>query len=84
MGNQFRLNVGEVENRLDLLFYHTKLKCYIVIELKIGDFKPEYIGKLNYYLSAVDGLIKDENDNSTIGILLCKTKSKLNVEFSLN
>jgi predicted nuclease of restriction endonuclease-like (RecB) superfamily len=83
MGNQFKLDVGETENRLDLLFYHTKLKCYIVIELKIGDFKPEYIGKLNYYLSAIDSLVKDDTDNPTMGILLCKSKNKLNVEFSL-
>ena len=56
-----------------MLFYHLKLRCYVVIELKSGDFKPEYAGKLNFYISAVDDLIKAEQDNATIGLLLCKT-----------
>ncbi len=68
---------------LDLLFYHTKLKCYIVIELKNTKFKPEYTGKLNFYLSAVDSLVKDVSDNPTIGILLCKYKNNIEAEFAL-
>ncbi len=65
------------------MFYHTKLKCYVVIELKNTSFKPEYAGKLNFYLSAVDTLIKAENDNDTIGILLCRDKKKIETEFAL-
>jgi hypothetical protein len=67
---------------LDLLFYHVRLHCYFVIELKTGDFKPEYAGKLNFYLSAVDGIMKTERDDPTIGLLLCETKSEAIVELS--
>ncbi len=83
MGRQFELNVGTKNFRLDLLFYHTKLKCYVIIELKTTEFEPEFIGKLNFYLSAIDELVKDENDKPTIGILLCKSKENLVVEFAL-
>jgi predicted nuclease of restriction endonuclease-like (RecB) superfamily len=83
IGNQFHLKVGENDYYLDLLFYHTRLKCYVVIELKNTQFIPEYAGKLNFYLSAVDSLIKDTMDNPTIGILLCKDKSNIEVEFAL-
>ena len=68
---------------MDLLFYNTKLRCYVVIELKTGKFKPEYAGKLNFYLSAVDGILKHESDNPSIGILLCKERNKLTAEYSL-
>ena len=68
---------------LDLLFYHTKLKCFVVIELKNTRFIPELTGKLNFYLSAVDSLVKDANDNPTIGILLCKDKNNVEAEFAL-
>ena len=68
---------------LILLFYHTKLKCYIVVELKARPFKPQDIGQLNFYLSAVDDLIKDETDNPTIGLLLCKTKKNFTAEYAL-
>ena len=83
MGRQYLLKVGSKEYRTDLLFYHTKLKCYIVIELKFKDFEPEFIGKLNFYVSAVNELVKDDSDKPTIGILLCKSKDNFEVEFAL-
>ena len=84
MGRQYHLNVGNKDYYLDLLFYHTKLKCYINIELKVIEFEPEFIGKLNFYINAIDDIVKDERDNATIGILLCKNKDNYEVEFSLN
>ena len=83
MGRQFKLDIGAKDYYLDLLFYHTQLNCYIVIELKTVAFQPEFAGKLNFYLSAVDSLIKKESDQPTIGILLCKSKDKIEVEFAL-
>ena len=83
LGNQYHLEVGDQDYYIDLLFYHIKLKCYIVIELKNTKFKPEYTGKLNFYLSAVDSLIKQESENPTIGILLCKDKNNIEAEFAL-
>lgn len=83
MGRQFVLKVGEDDYRTDLLFYHTKLKCYVIIELKTKKFEPEFIGKLNFYITAVNELLKDQNDKPTIGILLCKNKNNYAVEFSL-
>lgn len=83
IGKQYHLQVGETDYYIDLLFYHVKLKCYVVIELKNTKFIPEYAGKLNFYLSAVDGLIKTETDNPTIGILLCRDKNNFETEFAL-
>lgn len=83
LGNQYHLNVGGDDFYLDLLFYHLRLRCYVVIELKTGEFKPEYVGQLNFYLSAVDGIMKSEDDNPSIGLLLCKTKNDLVAEYSL-
>ena len=83
MGNQFKITVDNTDYFIDLLFYHVKLKCYVVVELKAGKFKPEYAGKLNFYLSAVDDLIKDENDNPSIGIILCQDKGNLTAEYAL-
>lgn len=83
VGQQYKIEVSDKDFYIDLLFYHINLKCYIVIELKAGEFKPEYAGKLNFYLSAVDDKIKDENDNPSIGIILCKTKDKLTAEYAL-
>ncbi|MDR0307509.1 MAG: PDDEXK nuclease domain-containing protein [Chitinispirillales bacterium] len=83
MGRQYLLKVGKKEYRTDLLFWHTRLKCYIVIELKAKEFEPEFVGKLNFYISAIDELVKDEQDKPTIGILLCKNKDNYEVEFSL-
>ena len=67
----------------DMVFYHTRLKCYVVIELKVVDFMPEFIGKLNFYVSAADELLRGEGDNPSIGILLCKDKDSSVVEWSL-
>ena len=83
VGRQYHLEVGETDYYLDLLFYHIKLKCYVVIELKNTKFMPEYAGKLNFYLSAVYSLLKTESDNPTIGMLLCRDKNKIETEFAL-
>lgn len=83
IGRQYHIEVGDNDYYLDLLFYHVKLKCYVVIELKNTRFIPEYAGKLNFYLSAVDTLIKEVDDNPTIGILLCRDKNSIEVEFAL-
>lgn len=83
LGNQYHLNVGGDDFYIDLLFYNLNLRCYVVIELKTGDFKPEYAGQLNFYLSAVDGVLKKDTDNPTIGLLLCKNKNNLVAEYSL-
>jgi predicted nuclease of restriction endonuclease-like (RecB) superfamily len=83
MGKQYLLKVGQKEYRTDLLFYHTKLKRYIVIELKTTEFEPEFIGKLNFYISAINEFVKDDNELPTIGILLCKNKDNYEVEFAL-
>ncbi|MBR3229391.1 MAG: DUF1016 family protein [Bacilli bacterium] len=83
VGSQYKITIGNKDYYIDLLFYHLKLKSYIVVELKATDFKPEYIGKMNFYLSAVDDLIKDENDNPAIGLLMCKNKDKFTAQYSL-
>ena len=83
LGQQFHLEIAENDYYLDLLFYHVKLKCYVVIELKNTTFIPEYAGKLNFYLSAVDSLLKESDDKPTIGILLCREKNNLEAEFAL-
>ncbi len=83
LGNQYHLNVGGDDFYIDLLFYNLNLRCYVVIELKTGAFKPEYAGQLNFYLSAVDGMLKKEIDNPSIGLLLCKSKNDLVAEYSL-
>ncbi|MCL6270762.1 PDDEXK nuclease domain-containing protein [Sansalvadorimonas sp. 2012CJ34-2] len=83
VGQQVHLNVGGDDFYVDLLFYHLKLRCYIVVELKTGDFKPEHVGQLNFYLSAVDSLIKTEEDAPSIGLLLCKDRNKVVAEYAL-
>lgn len=83
VGQQYHLEIANKDYYLDLLFYHIKLKCYVVIELKNTGFMPEYAGKLNFYLSAVDSLLKDDHDKPTIGILLCWEKNNLEAEFAL-
>ncbi|MDD3275890.1 MAG: PDDEXK nuclease domain-containing protein [Kiritimatiellales bacterium] len=83
LGRQFRLEVGGDEFFADLLFYHVRLHCYVVVELKTDKFKPEFAGKLNFYISAVDNLLKAEGDHPTIGILICKSKNDTVVEYSL-
>jgi predicted nuclease of restriction endonuclease-like (RecB) superfamily len=83
LGQQFHMEIGGQDYYLDLLFYHTKLNCHFIIELKIDDFKPEYAGKLNFYLNAADDLLKQEHQNPTIGLLLCKSANKVVAEYSL-
>ncbi len=83
LGNQYRLNVGGDDFYIDLLFYNINLRCYVVIELKTGDFKPEYAGQLNFYLSAVDGILKKDDDKPTIGLLLCRSKNNIVAEYSI-
>ena len=83
VGRQVLLDVGGDEFFIDLLFYHLKLRCYVVIELKGGKFKPEHLGQLGFYLTAVDRQVKSEHDNPTIGLLLCKSKNKIVAEYAL-
>jgi predicted nuclease of restriction endonuclease-like (RecB) superfamily len=83
VGRQYRLEVAGEEFFIDLLFYHTRLKCYVVIELKASAFKPAYTGQLNFYLSAIDAQIKAPDDRPTIGILLCKSRNKIVAEYAL-
>ena len=83
MGKQYLINVGNSDFFLDLLFYHTRLRCFVVVELKVSDFQPEFAGKLNFYLNVIDDQFKHETDKPSIGILLCKTPDKLVVEYAL-
>jgi len=84
VGSQYHLDVGGDDFYLDLLFYHLVLRCYIVIDLKAGKFQPEYAGKMNFYLSAVDEQLRDpEHDQPSIGILLCRDRNKLVAEYAL-
>ena len=84
VGSEYHLEVGGQDFYIDLLFYHLKLRCYVVIELKAGNFVPEYAGKLNFYLSAVDDLLRQEShDQPSVGILLCKTQNRFIAEYAL-
>lgn len=83
IASQYHLNVGDDDYYLDLLFYHFQLHCFVVIDLKMKEFKPEFSGKMNFYISAVDDLLRKPEDNPTIGIILCKTKNKTTVEYAL-
>ncbi len=83
VGRQYHLEVSDRDFYLDLLFYHLKLRSFIVIELKKGDFKPEYAGKMNFYCSAVDDLLRNETDQPTIGLILCQTKDRILAEYTL-
>jgi len=84
VGSEHHLEVGDQDFYIDLLFYHLHLRCYVVIELKVGNFIPEYAGKLNFYLSAVDDLLRQEShDQPSVGILLCKTRNKIVAEYAL-
>lgn len=83
VGRQVHLEVGGDDFFIDLLFYHLKLRCYVVIELKADKFKPEHLGQLGFYLTAVDRQIKSEQDSPTIGLLLCKSKNKVVAEYAL-
>ncbi len=83
VGRQYKLEVAHDDFYIDLLFYHLKLRCYVVIELKKGKFKPEYSGQVNFYCSAIDSMIAHENDNPTIGLILCQEKNEVVAEYSL-
>lgn len=83
VGSQYYLNIGGEDFYLDLLFYHLELRCFVIIDLKTGDFKAEYSGKMNLYVSAVDAQLRKEHDNPTIGIILCKSKNKTIAEYAL-
>ncbi|MGI0494317.1 PDDEXK nuclease domain-containing protein [Alkalinema pantanalense CENA528] len=83
VGSQYRLEVEGDEFFVDLLFYHLKLRCYVAIELKMTDFKPEYSGKMNFYVAAIDDLLRHPSDNPTIGIILCRDKKKTIAEYAL-
>jgi predicted nuclease of restriction endonuclease-like (RecB) superfamily len=83
LGRQYHLAVSDQDFYIDLLFYHTKLHCYVVVELKSGNFKPEYVGKVNFYCSAVDDILRHELDNPTIGLILCQTNDRIIAEYTL-
>lgn len=83
VGNQYKISMKDKDYFIDLLFYHLELRCYIVVELKATSFKPEFIGQLSFYVTAIDEILKKEFDNPTIGLLLCKEKDRLSVEWSL-
>jgi predicted nuclease of restriction endonuclease-like (RecB) superfamily len=83
VGRQYHLAIEGDDYYIDLLFYHTKLHCYIVIDLKMGEFQPEFSGKMNFYISAVDDLLREPEDKPTIGMILCKGKKKTAVEYAL-
>lgn len=83
LGREYRLKVGETEQWFDLLFYHTKLHCYVVIEVKATDFKPEYVGQLGTYVVAVNHILKTDADEPTIGLLVCKNKDNVMAQYAL-
>jgi hypothetical protein len=83
VGSQYPLEVGGQDFRIDLLFYHLKLRAFVVLDLKFGDFQPEFTGKMNFYLSAIDDLLRHPNDQPSIGIILCKSKNKIVAEYAL-
>lgn len=83
VGRQIHLEIGDEDFYIDLLFYHLKLRCFVVIDLKVGPFKPEFAGKMNFYLSAVDKQMRHPDDRPSIGLLLCKSKKQMTVEYAL-
>jgi len=83
VGRQYHLDVGNDDFYIDLLFYHLKLRCFVVIDLKVGPFKPGYAGKMNFYLNVVDDKLKHETDNPSIGLILCQDKKKILAEYAL-
>ena len=84
VGNQYHIELEGEDYFLDLVFYHLKLRCYVIIELKTGKFKPEYTGKLNFYLNLMDRKVKDAADNPTIGLILCEDKKGITVEYAID
>jgi len=83
VGSQYRLEVGGQDFYLDLLFYHFRLRCFVALDLKIGEFQPEYAGKMNFYLSALDETLRSEHDQPAIGVILCRAKNRIIVEYAL-
>ena len=83
MGQQYHLEVGGKDFYIDLLFYNTKLRCYVAIDLKTGEFKPEQAGKMNFYLSALDDLVKSPDDNPSVGLILCRDENRTIAEYAL-
>jgi len=83
VGRQYHMEVGDQDFYIDLLFYHLKLRCFFVVELKTTEFKPEYAGKMNFYLSVVDDLLRHPSDQQSIGLILCKEKNRLVAEYAL-
>jgi hypothetical protein len=83
VGSQYPIQVGGKEFRIDLLFYHLRLRCFVALDLKIGQFQPEYNGKMNFYLSAIDDLLRHPDDQPSIGIILCKSKNEVVGEYAL-
>ena len=84
MGSQYRLEVDGREFFIDLLLFHRRLRCLVAIELKVGEFLPEFVGKMQFYLAALDRQVRQEDENPTIGIILCKEKSRTIVEYALH
>ncbi len=84
LGSQYRLEIDGKEFFIDILLYHRRMKCLVAIELKVGEFKPEYVGKMQFYLRALDETVRLKDENYSIGIILCKSKSKTIVEYSLH
>lgn len=83
VGSPYRLEVGGDEFEIDMLFYHLKLRCFVVIDLKIGKFSPQDAGQMNFYLSAIDDLLRHPSDNPSIGLVLCKSKNEVVAEYAL-
>ena len=83
VASQYRLDVGGSDFFIDLLFYHLKLRCFVVIDLKAKAFQPEFVGKMNFYLAAVDDLLRHADDKPSIGLIICKTKDQVVAEYAL-
>jgi hypothetical protein len=83
VGSQVHLEVGGDDFYIDLLFYHLRLRCFVVVDLKMGDFKPEHAGKMNFYLAAIDDRMRHKEDQPSVGLILCKQKNRVVVEYSL-
>ena len=83
VGSQYRLEVGDKEYFIDLLLYHRVLRCLVALELKIGEFMPEHVGKMQFYLAVLDDTVRIEGENPSIGIIICKSKDKTIVEYAL-
>lgn len=83
VASQYRLEVGGSDFFVDLLFYHLKLRCFVVVELKAKEFEPEFAGKMNFYLAAIDDLLRHPDDRPSIGLIICKTKNQIIAEYAL-